>query len=405
MDLLFITTQFPYPLDNGGKIGAFNGISVVSDLYNVTVLSFTENPEIIDEGILYFKRVLPNVTFHKPVIHDIHIRKKPLKLIRVMIHNYLHNLPYVIAKFEDANMYKRINALFANGRIWDAVFIDYLNMSVYGRYIRSRYGHQCKHFIFKDHNREYELVRQEAEKSSGLKSWLLSFEWKRTLKYEIETIQNAELVFSVCDENTNFCKKYNANAYTMLPTYDMLPSPERAAKPGNGIIYIGNLSWSANLEGLTWFVDHVLAKIRQAVPDATLTVVGSGLDSNPFHCKAGIDYRGYIKDISKIYLDQKVFIVPLFLGSGIRIKILDAFNNEIAVVSTRLGCGTINAVNGRHLFIADTEAEFSEAVIRLLRDDGLNHTLIASAKDFLRDQYSLTSRRKEFEDIVGTVFQ
>ena len=71
MNLLFITTQFPYPLDNGGKIGAFNGISVVSDKYDVTVLSFTEEPQYIEEGIRYFKSVLPNVTFETPVFHDI----------------------------------------------------------------------------------------------------------------------------------------------------------------------------------------------------------------------------------------------------------------------------------------------------------------------------------------------
>ena len=402
MNLLFITTQFPYPLDNGGKIGAFNGISVVSDKYDVTVLSFTEEPQYIEEGIRYFKSVLPNVTFETPVFHDIHIRKKPMKLAKVMLQNYLQSLPYVTAKFVDKNMFTRIDEKFKE-KNWNVVFIDYLNMNVYGSYIRNKYRGKYGHMILKDHNIEYEIVKQSAESSSGIKKVILDAEWKRTLKYESNAVHKAELVFSVCDENTDFMKKYNKNSYTMLPTYEMLHHRENfESRPR--ILFMGNLSWGANMKGLQWFVDKVLPIVKKTVHDVQLTVVGSGPATNPFSGNDAVDYKGYVKDVSHIYDDQKVFIVPLFEGSGIRIKILEAFNNELPVVSTTLGCGTINAADGKEIFIADQEDQFAEDVIKLLTDDTLNHKMTLDAKDFLRNNFSLKTRQQEYREIENKVF-
>lgn len=402
MNLLFITTQFPYPLDNGGKIGAFNGISVVSDQYDVTVLSFTEEPQYVGEGVKYFQSVLPDVKFDPPIYNDIHIRKKPVKLVRTMTRDYIQGLPYVTAKFVKREMFARIDRKFKE-QYWDRVFIDYLNMNVYGAYIRSKYQGKYGHLILKDHNIEYEIVKQAAEDSTGIKKKILEAEWKRTFRYESNAIRNAELAFSVCDENTAFLKRYNKNSYTMLPTYEMLPHREHFETRPN-ILFMGNLSWGANMKGLKWFVGKVLPLVKRNIPEAKLTVVGSGPAVNPFAGNESVDYRGYVKDINHIYDDQRVFIVPLFEGSGIRIKILEAFNNEIPVVSTQLGCGTIKAREGQELFIADDPDSFAEDVINLLKNEELARTMARKAKDYLGKNFSLKSRQEEYQAIEAHAF-
>lgn len=402
--MLFITTQFPFPMDNGGKIGALNGISVVSSAYDVTVLSFSEEPDTIFEGMRYFKEKFPDVKFINPVIHDVHIRKKTLKLIFVILRSYLKKLPYLSAKFEDQKMYKLITQMFKNKIVWDVIFIDYINMNVYADYIRRNFNNQFKHLIFKDHNIEYEIIEQAANSSNGIYKAFLKFESGRTFRYEVEAIKNAELLFSVCENNTGFLRKYNSKAYTMLPTYDVLP--HRALLPKqNNILYVGNLSWKANMDGVEWFVEKVLPCIKKEIPDVLLTIVGSGPSKNLFADIPEVKYRGYVKDIDKIYDDQKVFVVPLFEGSGIRIKILEAFNNEIAVVSTALGCATIKAKSGKELFIADGVQDFAKAVILLLSDDDLNNSIRMSGKTLLCDKFSLIKRQEEFRSIVENIFK
>ena len=396
---LFITTQFPYPLDNGGKIGAFNGLSVVSANYYVTVLSFSEEMEYVQEGLEFFKEKIPNVHFEKPVKHNIHIRKKPFALMKVMAKDYLFSRPYVTEKFYDVNMYKVIDKQFYNNKYFDLIFIDYLNMGIYQQYIQKNYSKQYGQLILKDHNKEFEIVKQEADKSKGVKRIILNKEWKVTKAYESMCIKKADKAFSVCADNTYFLKQNNELSYTMLPTFEMLSKREQPCN--HNILYMGNLSWGANLEGLRWFVDKVMPRVIEQVPDTKLTIVGSGPNKEVFAKYDYVNYKGYVKDISHIYDDQKIFVVPLFEGSGIRIKILEAFNNEIAVVSTTVGCETIGASHESEIMIADESNTFSDCIIKLLLDENICRKIVANAKKFLEKSYSLNVRQKEFWEIIN----
>jgi glycosyltransferase involved in cell wall biosynthesis len=395
---LFITTQFPYPLDNGGKIGAFNGLSVVSTNYKVTVLSFSEEMKYVREGMNFFKDVLPNVSFYNPIEHAIHIRKKMLALMKVMIKDFLFAKPYVTVKFDDSKMYRAIDEQFRKNSYFDLVFIDYLNMGIYLEYIQSRYKNNYGQIVLKDHNKEYEIINQEMEKNTGIKRFLLNRETNLTKKYEKNCIKSVNKAFSVCDDNTEFLKKNNIFSYTMLPTFTMLPN--RKQVDNHNILYIGNLSWGANLDGLMWFLEEVMPLIVEKYPDAKVTVVGSGPNTENFKKYSYVDYRGYVKDISHIYEDQTIFIVPLFEGSGIRIKILEAFNNEIAVVSTTLGCGTIGARHQQEIMMADDVTTFSESIICLLDNPTMRLRMVENAKKMLEENYTLHVRAKEFIEIM-----
>lgn len=395
---LFITTQFPYPLDNGGKIGAYNGLSVVSMNYKVTALSFTEQREYVEEGMSFFSKELPNVHFEYPIQHNVHIRKKPLSLIRVMIKDYLLSKPYVTMKFENKNMYKAIDKQFQSTSHFDLVFIDYLNMGIYQEYIQKKYSKQFGQIVLKDHNKEFEIVKQEEKRSNGLKKIILGREGDLTLKYEKKCIESVNKAFSVCDDNTEFLRQNNSFSYTMLPTFFILP--HRQQINNHNILYMGNLSWRANFEGLKWFVDNVMPLVRRKYPDTQITVVGSGPNTESLKRYSFVKHLGYVKDISHIYDEQTIFVVPLFEGSGIRIKILEAFNNEIAVVSTTLGCETIGAMDKKEILIADDAEEFAESIISLFENYNLRLKIIQSAKKLLEDKYTLKARSEEFRSIM-----
>ena len=404
--ILFLTTQFPYPIDNGGKIGAFNGLSVISKNNKVVVVSFSEDSSGYLEGKKYFEKILPNVTFLEPARQDVHIRKKPFKLASAIVRAMIKNVPYAISKFENAAMIKKIDRVIESEH-WNLVFVDYINMCGYGRYIRKRYRECFDYYIFKDHNKEYELVEQEAQKYSGIKKKILELDSQRTLMCEKQEAREADIVYSVCDDNTRFLKAFNCNAHSMLPTYKIKENKTQNREFRNTykVFFLGGLSWKANLDGLEWFVNDVFPIIKSNVPQASLTIIGGGLNYNPFEGKNGVEYLGYMKDISGVYEDKMVFIVPLFEGSGIRIKILEAFDNEVPVVSTSIGCGTIGAIDGEQLIVADDKDEFAKGVIKLLQDEKLNKEIRKNAKEFLQNKYSLTKRQEEFENEIQKLYR
>ena len=154
------------------------------------------------------------------------------------------------------------------------------------------------------------------------------------------------------------------------------------------------------MKGVKWFVDKVLPQVRAKLPDTTLTIVGSGPVINPFSDRKEIIYKGYVKNIDGLYDDYAVFIVPLFEGSGIRIKILDAFNNDIPVVSTLIGCETINVKDRVEIMIANDVETFSSAVIELLNNEKMRHEISRNAKKYLEREFSLSARVEAFEGVI-----
>lgn len=399
MKVLFITTQFPYPLDNGGKIGAINGL----DLFRkdeVTILSFCEQPDMVQDGIDFLTKRFPKLRIVNPIIHDIHIQKKPLKLVKSIMSSYFGKYPYLAAKFWNEEMLCKIDEIFYNDS-FDIVFIDYLNMQSYGGYIKKKYSDKYDIYILKDHNIEYEIIKQMSENTSFLKKMILTPIWRKTKGYEIDAIKQADLVLSVCNENAEYFRNYNPNSYAVLPAFDIISKKCNQDPKNNAqLLYIGNLSWKANMDGLSWFIEKVFPILKAKNNAVTLDVIGSGAENSHFLNVQGVNWRGFVEDISTEYQGHAVFIVPLWVGSGIRIKILEAFNNEIAVVSTSVGCSTIGATDGMHLLIADNEEQFANAVLRLLNDPDLRKKMCASAKDFFKENYSIESRITEFNKML-----
>ena len=155
-----------------------------------------------------------------------------------------------------------------------------------------------------------------------------------------------------------------------------------------------------DLTDVSDIVDNVMPLVRRKYPDTQITVVGSGPNTESLKRYSFVKHLGYVKDISHIYDEQTIFVVPLFEGSGIRIKILEAFNNEIAVVSTTLGCETIGAMDKKEILIADDAEEFAESIISLFENYNLRLKIIQSAKKLLEDKYTLKARSEEFRSIM-----
>ncbi|MCR5231207.1 MAG: glycosyltransferase family 4 protein [Acholeplasmatales bacterium] len=395
--MLFITPQFPFPLDNGGKKGALNGIETVSKCYDVTVVSFCEDFSRVDEGLSKLNQMFPNVKFIKPINHPIHIRNKKFLLLKTLFKGFIIKKPYLTVKFINKQMKKVLCSLFSDS-YFDVVFIDYINVGYYFDYIKKSFSGKYGRIFFKDHNIEYQLVEQEMNKNKGIKKSILKYEYKQTYKYEKRLVLLANICYTVSDQNTNILKKYNENTYTMNPVYK--ENNMHNLTDNNNILYIGNLSWNQNLIGLNWFVEKVFPSIKAEISDAKLVVAGSGGKADLFCNVCDVDYLGFVDDLQPLYKNSKVFIVPLFDGSGIRIKILDALNNHIAIVSTPKGCEGLKLCNEKEIMIASDEKGFADYIIELLRNYEKNNNIRNAGLEYLMKNYYLLSVQEKFENTI-----
>jgi glycosyltransferase involved in cell wall biosynthesis len=145
-----------------------------------------------------------------------------------------------------------------------------------------------------------------------------------------------------------------------------------------------------NAEGVYWFATRVFPTVRRALPDVQFNVVGSRPQSTIrrlANAESGIAVIGYVADLHAILRQSGVLVVPVHSGSGMRVKILEAFARGIPVVSTSVGVEGIDAVSPQHLLVADDPEGFAEAVIRVLADVPEAERLAHAGRRLVEERY------------------
>ena len=172
------------------------------------------------------------------------------------------------------------------------------------------------------------------------------------------------------------------------------------------LIYLGNFSWLPNLNGVLWFLKEVWPKIIKKFPKIQFFIVGKNPpDELKKYSSKNIIITGYVDDIKPWVNKAEVFIVPLFSGGGIRIKILEALAMGKAIVSTSIGSEGIEVENGKHVIIADDKDSFAQGIEKLFRHKETQTSLSKNSLELMREKYSLKAAQglleKTIMDILG----
>jgi polysaccharide biosynthesis protein PslH len=158
----------------------------------------------------------------------------------------------------------------------------------------------------------------------------------------------------------------------------------------NNILFCGSLDYFPNQEGLTWFCKEIFPLILQQAPDVRLLVVGKGAPGDELLTLLkhdSITYYGMVDNVSDYYRRASVAVVPLLSGSGTRLKLLEAMGNSVAVVSTAVGAEGIDYTNNLNILIADENASFADAVVKLVNDGKAAGEMANQAFLFVKQEY------------------
>lgn len=154
---------------------------------------------------------------------------------------------------------------------------------------------------------------------------------------------------------------------------DYAPARKPASPPRLG--FIGTFKYPPNQKGVDWFIKNVWPRVKRAVPDSRLRLVGLGSDGHSFRSGTDIDGLGYVDDPANEIASWSAMIVPVLAGGGTRIKIAEAFSRLCPVVATSLGAFGYEVSDGRELLLADRPRDFAAACVRLLTDPALGRRL------------------------------
>jgi GT2 family glycosyltransferase len=276
-------------------------------------------------------------------------------------------IPHAIHEFASNDLQWLIHRRIYASEI-DVVQLEYLPMGQYG----DRFG-QLVSALF-EHDIYFQSIGRGFARTRGvLRKAAAAFEYLRAIRYELGLLPRFDRVQVCSPENGAYLASFlpslrgklddRLRAGVDISRYSFRPEGRESFT----MLFLGSFRHLPNQEALHWFSQRVLPRVLEKLPQARLIVIGS--DPPPRHSlpdlDSAIELRGFVEDVLEPLARYAVFVCPILSGSGIRVKLLEAFAAGMPVVSTRLGAEGLATQDGRLCALADEPGEFAAKILRL----------------------------------------
>lgn len=269
--------------------------------------------------------------------------------------------------------------------------------------------------IYEAQNIEWQLVKSQAEFLPKFGRW--HWWWRReidlTKTFEKAVINSVDYVFTLCEPDLHevfMLKNGTTNTASVLPIfYPALPAntppmlpPKKTEVPS--LVFIGNLEWLPNADALRWFLTEIWPNFAAQFPTAKLTVVGkpcSYLSLTPNYAPERVRFTGYLPKIEQVLSLDCICILPFRMGSGVRLKALEAAWYGAAIVSTPLGVRGLELTTEKNCLIGDTAQHFEHQLVRAAYDVKLRDRLGAAAQAYVMQKHTHVLPKKFWRNYWG----
>ena len=389
--ILILTPQFPYPPQQGTTIRNYNLIAGLAHHHQVHLLAFGD--PVPSQGTPV-DDLCQTVQVVPPPQRSMGQRLKGLVLSRLP--DMAQRLPSARFQAALADTLRREDP--------DVVEVEGIELAQYLFHIADGRGEKKRPWlVFDDHNAEYILQQRAFETDAQqLRRWIAAaysfVQWQRLREYERRACCAADRVVAVSETDADALRRLVPGLEPeVVPNgVDMdfytTPVPSLPAQEGPGLddlVFTAKMDFRPNVDAVLWFAQEVLPLIRRESPETRFWVVGKDPHPRlaPLVADPGIRLTGWVEDVRPYIAGTAVYVIPLRIGGGTRLKVLEAMAMGKAIVSTTLGCEGFDLVLGQELVVADTPAEFAAAVLALLRDPQLRERIGRAARRFAGSRY------------------
>ena len=397
---IFWIKQGPlFPLDTGGKIRTWNMLKLLARETELTVLTFyashmTASRDIPDQHLARFISMPVDMPKKYSLAYRLHYLRKLCSPV-----------PYVVRQYGIPAVRARALDLLKEGK-FDVIICDFLFPC-----LNLPEKTDCPQILFA-HNAETMIWKRHFEAAPEL-TWKMvtGLEYLKLRRFEGRRSRLFDHIVTVSSLDRDFFGKFvPSSKISVLPTGVDLNyfSPINVEENPLSLVFTGSMDWLANEDAILFFADKVLPLLLQDQPGLTLTVVGRDpterlrrlASVNPH-----IRLTGTVPDVRPYVAESAVYVLPLRIGSGTRLKVFEAMAMGKAMVSTQVGVEGLPVVSGQHLLIADEPREFAKAVLRLLQDVTLRRRLGQSARTLVESGHGWPQITRAFHGTLQQVIK
>jgi sugar transferase (PEP-CTERM/EpsH1 system associated) len=387
MKILYVSHFVPYPPHGGAIQRNFNLIKEASRQHEVHLITFTQktlkpNPSDLKNSIESLREFVRDIMVY-PVPTDASRAKWYLLLLL----NLFALTPYSVWRFRSRNFATAIKEKMRKEK-FDLVHIDTIALADYVKYASNA------KLILNHHNIESTLMLRRSRRERNLLVKLyLYLQGSKLRRYE-------KLMASKFTVNVAVSDLDKAELLTIAPrirvevvengTDTDYFAPQNIPQT-TSLIFAGGMTWYPNRDAMIWFVQEIYPLIKKQVTEVEMILIGrvppqevlDSASSDP-----SIRVMGYVDDVRNHLARAAVYVVPIRVGGGTRLKILDAMSAGKAIVSTSVGCEGITVTDRENIYVADDPSDFANKVCALLRDANTRDYLGKNARRFVEENYS-----------------
>lgn len=380
MKLLQIASMVPYPVDEGGRVVLYN---TTKQFLNRGVEVHFACPRMNQNDSTGFSQIVP--------LHLLDI--DPRTRLVGAVNNLFSSLPYNIEKYYSQSALQKLIKIATEVK-FDAIHVDTLHMAQYGIELKRLFGIPI---VLREHNFESDITRRFRDYSlNPFIRLYATMQHKRIMSFEANTVQQFDMVFPITNEDDAKLRLIAPRMRSTVisagvDTRILQLSPNHIS---NKILFLINYDWPPNKDSLEYYIGQILPNVARLCPGVTTLLIGKGTEKYKRNAAVNnIEVGGYLQNLNDVSALGSIAIVPLRIGSGMRIKILELMAMGKVVITTSVGAEGIEAEHGRHLIVSDDPYEFATSIAHYLGSPEASARIGENARKLVEEKYSW--------DIVG----
>lgn len=387
MKVLFLSQIVPYPPHGGVLQRGYNLVRELGREAKVHLLAFV-HPDVLPTEAACRESQVALENFCESVEYfSLWPKASPVHRIAGLAAGVLSSRPFSVLAHRSAAFERRVSELVASN-IFDVIHVDTIALA---QFLDRRWAIPT---VLTHHNIESQLMERRAGAETGLLARLyLRRETQKLLAYEAKVSGTFDVNVFVSQPDEKLLNERVPGLCTaIVPNgVDIEYFMPNQGPDAPALIYTGGMNMFANRDAVMFFLSDIWPLIRTRVPGVRFYAVGQ---DPPRELSAlaerdpQVVVTGYVTDVRPLVRDASVYVVPLRVGGGTRLKVLDAMAMGKAMVSTSIGCEGLDVRPDEHLLVADTPEQFADRTVALLEDKNRRFSLGRAARELVERRYS-----------------
>lgn len=381
--ILVLVSRFPFPLEKGDKLRAFYQLQELSKDHSITLCALSDSSVTQDQ--------INAISSYCENLHVFKISRiaRGIQLLLAMF----NKKPYQVAYFHNYKIQQSISKIIKKGN-FDHIFCQLIRTTEYVKNIH----HIPKTLDYMDALSAG--IQRRINEQPWYKKWLFKSEFKRLASYERSVFDYFEHKTIISEQDRNLILHPDNKTIVIVPNGihdDFFSTP--LIEKDHDIVFVGNMSYAPNISAVQFFKDHVISKH----PEMKILISGSSPDSKVVSIankNPQITLTGWIDDIRTSYARGKVFLAPMFIGTGMQNKLLEAMALGVPCITTPLANNAIKAKSGEQILVGDSPEELLKHVLFCLENPEKAKSIGEAGSKYVKEEYSW----KKSVDILRSLF-